>query len=354
MKVAVCLSGELRGVKFTLPQLIKKFREYFGEEAEIDYFVYCSNRKLKVTHWLNLIFDENHVTYIDDEDIRTVNQCCNPKLFEIEYNYDLLRKKIIEGGIYTSDIDIDDSVNAHINSNFREFGQFHCAEQVIKLMCEYETKNDVVYDIVVRTRPDIVIGDLKDRKGGKFELKMLNRGWGDGICVSASGFRDGRILCCDLYFIGLRNTMIDYHSNIIEKLCSIYSERNKMTTNHIFYNFLLDLRQGERKWAILSILNPTTVYNYSNDIYDPFPVSLIRDHYEKNTWMHISEVNQRMEIHGYFVMYFNDIIDTYIQYKRCDFKKIKNYIRDRNIFDELKSIEDIVSFFEKNSKLFIK
>lgn len=353
MKVAVCLSGELRGVKFTLSRLVTKFREYFGDDAQIDYFVYSSDRKLKVTYWMNRIYDESHVTHIDDEDIKVVNDICNPKIFKIECDYKLLKKKIVDGGIYTSDMDVDDSEKAHCNSNFREFGQFHFAEQVIQLMCEYETKNNMIYDVVVRTRTDIVIGELKDHKGGKFELQMLNRGWGDGICVSASGFKDGRILCCDLYFIGSRNVMVAYHSNIIEKLCVVYTERNKLSDNHIFYNFLLDLRQGERKWAILSILNPTTLYNYNNDKYDPFPISLLRDHYEKNTWKSINNLDDRMEKHGYFVMYFNEILSTYIQNKRFDLEKIKNYFKDKNIFDVLNSKEEIVPFFEKNSSLFV-
>ena len=352
MKVAICLSGELRGVKFTLPRLVKKFREYFGEESEIHYFVYCSNRKLKVTYWLNLIFGENHVTYIDDEDIKTVNQYCNPKLFKIEYDYDLLRKKIMDGGIYTSDMDVDDSSNAHGNSNFREFGQFHCAEQSIQLMCEYEKNNNIFYDVVVRTRTDIVIGDLKKCRGGKFESKIIDRWDGYGVCVTGSGIRNGRLIIGDLYFIGSRDVMVNYHKDLIEKLCAIYREKNKLNENDIFYNLLLDLRQGERKWALASMFTLTTIYNYYSDVYDPFPISLIRDHYEKNTWTEMSNIDQRMEQHGYFVMYFNDIVAVYIGNKNYSLHKITEYFKNNNMFDVLKSRHDITPFFENNSNLF--
>lgn len=354
MKVAICLSGELRGVKFTLSRLVTKFREYFGDDAEIDYFVYCSNRKIKVTYWLNLIYDENHVTYIDDEDIKIVNECCNPKSFTVEYDYELLRQKVIAGDIYTKDLDIDDSENAYIQNNFKEFGQFHCAEEVMNLMCEYENKNNMIYDVVVRTRTDVVIGDLKKCRGGKFETKIINRWDGYGICVTGSGIRNGRLLIGDLYFIGSRDTMVNYHKNLIKKLCEIYKQRNQMTTDNIFYNFLLDLHQGERKWAIVSALNSTTIYNYYSDTYDPFPISLIRDHYAKNTWTHISDVDQRMESHGYFVMYFNDTLAIYVQRKNYDLSKIIKYFKNNYLFEELKCIQDIVPFFEKNIKLFTK
>lgn len=169
MRVAICLSGQLRNFKETFPY----FKSFIIDDLSPDIFIYT-----------------------DEYDVE-IEKLYIPKYFEFNTN------------IIKNNLDY-----RHINSSTNEISllnQFYKISECNKLKCKYENENNFKYDLVIRCRFD----SFFTRKFKKDELHIEDNqiivpwGW-DFKCVS-------EYAVTDIFALGRSDTM-DKYSSVFDNL----------------------------------------------------------------------------------------------------------------------------------------
>jgi len=135
-KVAVLLAGQARTYKICLGSIVDFFSENntFGVdlEVEVDYFMHTWDTNTWLEHDSDKqkpIYHEQSPAYIEKEFIE--NTVKSLKGFKVE-QYDKVKTHRVWGGILYSSYTVN------------------------QMKCDYEDKMGFTYDLVIRTRPDIV------------------------------------------------------------------------------------------------------------------------------------------------------------------------------------------------------
>ena len=179
MKIAICLSGQLRNYKETFPY----FRNFIINDLSPDIFIYTDK-------------------YESD-----LERLYKPKFFEFNSN------------IINSDLGYK---NRHSSTNdISLLNQFYKITECNKLKCKYEDEKKFKYDLVIRCRFD----SFFIRKFKKEELELNNNeilvpwGW-DFKCVSEYAETD-------IFAIG--------NSEAIDKYSSVFDNLHKYKNDIIFH-----------------------------------------------------------------------------------------------------------------------
>ena len=184
MKIAVCVSGQLRG---HWEESIKTWPLMFDKESEVDYFVHTWTNKTAP----NAIAHKNK----DDEEKSISNQELN-KLKKI-----LKPKKIL----------IEDPIEFKTENEWAVFdpnyhSQFYGVMMACNLKQQYEHDFALQYDVCVRMRFDNYV----EKKYHISQMKM-----GEAHIIHQTFDKNHRYRCSDVYFA---TTSFDY-----DRMCDFYS-----------------------------------------------------------------------------------------------------------------------------------
>lgn len=130
MRIAICLSGQPRTIKITYPSILK----FFSERHQYDYFCHSWDydiHKYKNTDGTPGVFWGGNEP-VNRTDLENTLMMFNPKAYKIQGKQDLPAKSI------------------HWNS------LFYSAMYANHLKKQYEIENDFRYDLVIKTRYDLV------------------------------------------------------------------------------------------------------------------------------------------------------------------------------------------------------
>jgi hypothetical protein len=362
MKVAICISSELRNIKFTFPKL-KEFVNRYFLGWEVDYFLYCPNIFIKNYTNVNYIYDENYLNYVDDNTKRYISDLLQPKSFIIENDSENLRKLLEKYKLNNYDYNScltsknklnDNESHYHDLTNARSFNQYYFAQQVIELKKNYEKENNFKYDLVFRIRPDIYFVDVNnvssinlsdDRLLGKSDHSKNS--WPNSIFVTHMFVKSGCGQITDHCFIGNSESMDNFHKDATKHLVELHNiineNRFKDDMLESLYNFIYP---PERKWFFLGMINKISFVN-SLSIQE----CLIRDHFEKNDWNDYDE-NQKILNHQIYIEKVNHIIGDCVRHRNYILEKIIKYFKQKSIFC-FKNEQEFLNFMLENYNIFI-
>lgn len=183
MKIAFCLSSQLRCYRYCIPRLKKDIdRLIVSQGHEVDYFGSFSNNLSLNFKYYNLkhydnpennsngkLIKKNDYQYIIDESeaLSFINEHLKPKDIEILDNWNDEVKNSYSDGLFNKFGYCHDG--DHIN-------QWYYAERSFSLMQEYEKRNKCKYDAIIRARPDMIwywldLGGIIDLKYNPFLFK---------------------------------------------------------------------------------------------------------------------------------------------------------------------------------------
>jgi len=358
MKAAICISSELRNIRYSLPSIKEYFIKYFQNDNnnwDIDYFIYSPEMYIKNYDYINKIYDSDYFNYINLDDIKFIEDILSPKCLIIENK----GEKLLEL-LKNFELNKDDyltCVRSDIRGywcNGRSFNQFHFAQQVIELKESYEIKNNFKYDAVFRIRPDLYFLDYNNinsthLKDGRFleNSDYYKIDWPNSIFVSYIDIRGGCPQIGDHFFFGNSTSMDMYHRDMVKNLVKFYNElKEQKLKNTMWENLQKLLDPPERKWYLLGLLNKISFVNTLN-----LPATLIRDHFEKNTWTHENKNTDKISKHQHFIACADQIIHRFVINNGYDFNKIIHYFKQNDLF-QFKTENELSDFMENNPCIF--
>lgn len=299
-KIAICLSGEPRCIKYG-SEFIKK---YFNDvSSDIDFFCHA---------WSTI--SEKHHEYIKPTELNLLE---DKILTNTNTLYEYINK------IYKpKELVIEDTP-----SN-RNYGQFFSAERVINLKKKYESRNKFKYDIVVRLRWDTAISDCVDspynvnlagsRDHGNIDInknnklnfynKKLNHLYIKNIRLHSKNNRMFPLVADQGPFIGSSEIMDSYHKDmskyVVEYWTNFETKRGSMdsiehliypsgpTTPEIVWGLLFCIRSIVPKVYPGICYCELIRYGCPDNILDPF---YVKNFHRYRNYMWRSEIKQYLD-----------------------------------------------------------
>ena len=354
MRIAVCLSSELRNVTHSLPR-IKLFCEHYFKGYEIDYFVYVPNKIVRNYSALNMTLNKSHNDYITDDIVEFVNKTLQPKKFVIENDYEKIDTLIKQFGLNDQDYQHSSMKDGyHFCANYRWFNQYHFAQQVVELKQQYESEHNFKYDLVFRTRPDFYPLDFEhidattqalgdDRLYGRTDYAKSD--WPNSVFVSYIDCRGGNAQVGDHYFLASSQTMDVYHKDAVKNIVQCHNDIAAGKFNGLYSTLNYQLDPPERKWFLLGLINRIS---FVTKIF--IPSCLVRDYYEYNNWDYDNQHTKVYE-HQQYVGAINALLHNRIAAGyRVD--KMAKYFETNSLW-QFKNIQDAANFFNNNATLFL-
>lgn len=355
MNCAVCISSELRNIKYSFPT-IKQLCSKIFNNCKIDYFIYCPNHITRNYSIVNNIFNKSDIEYITDDLIKYVNDTLNPKLFEIEYNYENFNQSINEiksNYVDLSNIDIYSDQFGGINGKW--FNQYYFAQKVIELKQKYENQNNFKYDIAFRIRPDLYFTNLDSLhlellNDPRFILKKddsHNRNvWGNSIFVLYSDIRKGNLHIADQIFLGSSESMDVFHKDMLINMIKFHNDVYSNKFNNTIYEYLKSqLYPPEQKWALLGMINKISFIPSLH-----IQSSIVRDYIDINSWN--CSVQEKIRRHERFIEDINYIFGDLARNHKYDILKIISYFKNNTIF-EFSDASQLKNWMIENKNKFI-
>lgn len=354
MRLAVCLSSELRNVTYSLPR-IKLFCEHYFKGYEIDYFVYVPDKVVRNYSAINTVMNKNHTDYVSNEVINFVNKTLEPKLFVVEKNYEKIDGLVKSFGLNEIDYKHTSMQDGyHFCANYRWFNQYHFAQQVIELKQQYEQKHKFKYDLVFRTRPDFYPLDFEhidpytqalgdDRLYGKTDYSKSD--WPNSVFVSYIDCRGGNAQVGDHYFLGSSQTMDVYHKDAIKNIVQCHNDIASGKFDGLYSTLRYQLDPPERKWFFLGLINRVS---FVTRIF--IPSCLVRDYYEYNNREYDNQ-HTKMYEHQQYTGELNALLhNRFAAGYKVD--KLIEHCKTNNLW-KYKNIQETSEFFDNNEQLFL-
>jgi len=354
MRLAVCLSSELRNVTYSLPR-IKLFCEHYFKGYEIDYFIYVPNKVVRNYSALNMVLNKSHTDYVTDDIVDFVNKTLEPKRFVIEKDYEKIDSLVKSFGLNENDYKHTSMQDGyHFCSNYRWFNQYHFAQQVIELKQQYEQEHNFKYDLVFRTRPDFYPLDFEyiDSKTQALGDERLygtsayaKSDWPNSVFVSYIDTRGGNAQVGDHYFLASSQTMDTYHKDAIKKIVQMHNDVASNKFEGIYDTLKYQLDPPERKWFFLGLVNRVS---FVTKIF--IPSCLVRDYYEYNDWEY-ENIHTKVYEHQQYTAEFNALLHNRLAsgYKS---DKLIEYFKTNSPW-KYRNIQEASEFFNNNPQLFL-
>src|SRR5438105_12107866 len=147
IKIALCLSGHMRSYK----QCLENYKENIFSKFDVDVFIHTWDRNPNYDLFQDKIIDTQEI-------INLYKQAGASNVFifietadSLDNIEDMSKNKIME--YWKTDNKI-----CHINLIY----QYYKIYKVHKMKREYELENNIIYDIVIRSRPDIIFNNKVD------------------------------------------------------------------------------------------------------------------------------------------------------------------------------------------------
>lgn len=175
MRIGVLLIGQTRQFDVTAQHMMNEFKM---DGVEVDYFCHTWDSVVNFSPWNDLKGIDNRyndVKLLDrNKTIDTLN-LCSPKEIQIDsynsledlFDSDYYPEQHLIDDVYSSEENLfnragwkDYSSDSMVKYNdwvyyFSVFGQFYSTARAMDLLVEYERKNNVSYDVIVRWRYDL-------------------------------------------------------------------------------------------------------------------------------------------------------------------------------------------------------
>jgi hypothetical protein len=151
MKIAVCISGELR--LFNNPLVIKNYIKFIEKH----------NPDLYISTWDHIGVSMNH-GYIDPSLEKEIQNNIEKSILEVYKNIKYLKIENYNNWYNSLDSDIKNIAfsNDYFPRTINSYTQLYKIYDSILLKHQYEIHNGIKYDIVIRMRPDnLFISDLE-------------------------------------------------------------------------------------------------------------------------------------------------------------------------------------------------
>ncbi len=248
-RVAICLRGMLR----TGIENKKTFEHYFEAKYNVDYFYHCWNTENGAD-----IIPVKTSAYLGTKIISSLNKrgswellYTKKKKFKEVYKPKLGKFEDLESNLALKSDFIIKPDPSHGVWDLKFHPQFISAFEVDKLRREYEIKNDFKYDLVINTRPDIVLKPSHTKSSLHNELNnLMNSSSNLGIVNIPQNIDKDYERVDDVFFAGNSQNM-----NIFMD----YYDISKNTTN---FNFVA-------KYLLEKNINPINL---------PFVYCILRDY----------------------------------------------------------------------------
>lgn len=242
MKIAVCVSGSLRQYKTCLPYFNKYIIEDLTDKGHsVDVFLHLwkfttNTKNIKHNHkWYN---DEENLT--DDEIIALYK----PKKYIIEEFSDKRMEEIIKSqngefllertkGLENLDMNSKKGLNERRMVNM--YGMHYKIYECNELKKEYE-KDNGKYDVVIRTRPDLIFQKPLDF----YEKDILNK----LVKKKMLMFMTCRSGICDHFFLSTSDIM-DQVSCMFLNLTKILKNKKAMTPEQVMLQTISGINKKE-------------------------------------------------------------------------------------------------------------
>jgi hypothetical protein len=198
MRVALCISGHLRSYTKTLPSIITNLIKKYNPDIFISTWSspgFWSNNK-------SVYGVSNRCKIFDKKDFDKIKTLLKPKEFEIEeLTEDLALRFIKEADHIISTRPQPPKYRWGKKQNI--IGMYYKINKCNELKKKYENKHNFKYDLVIRTRPDIIINNCENLEPKKNTILIYNQG-------NDINFHIG-----DLFFAG--------PSDVMDRICGLYS-----------------------------------------------------------------------------------------------------------------------------------
>ena len=208
-RVAICLSGQLRSVYYTLENTKKYWKKYFEDYDNvvlIDYFIYGSN---KLTNGYNVldVYNIPHCEYITQERINYIKTILNPVIFEIDYDENAVKN-------YISNFNFEsEEVKQYINDSTSHYQYFY-SQKCINFKMDYEKNQNINYDITVWHRIDLYF-DINNMNPEKI---WNDSSFNESIYFSWKYEKCESVCYNDMFSFGNNTLMTDFYKNIYDKI----------------------------------------------------------------------------------------------------------------------------------------
>jgi len=210
MKIAICVSGHVRRFNEYLTSLNTLTKD---KNHEYDIFLSTWDIKNSPNSHSYIRRGYNDFDYFNINDILEIY---NPKSYLVEKNNDYAFNQF--------------SKYSGTNNPIAVFSQFYKINQVSKLMDDYKNSNNIIYDLVIRTRFDLKIKDdfnINNYFNDYFNIEEDN--CGENWCsdkFSISNYKNHMIF--SNFYNNLENLMINNHNNIPEILLDKWLKINNV------------------------------------------------------------------------------------------------------------------------------
>ena len=315
IKIAVAVSSRLRNNNDVSLKSIVNFFNYQDCEIKIetDYYIHLNRKKCIILNGKKNFSQD----LISNDEEKMIVDILNPKKFIIEDGYDSIKEKIKNVNL---DIRSDDwLINPEFNKDYQRLYPHHSQEESIKLIDEYETKNNFNYDLIFKIRPDLYVephpncSPTFSRNIVFNYLEKYKKMWGNfddqwakvidvdkSIVCLYQEIMNGHIRYADFSFFGTSKSMKLYTYDFIY--------------NYIEYYLYLNKQRDSKNIYVDNYFTPESFLTYPISKYKMnlhnlmfFSYVLIRKNYK-------NESN------------FNELVSLFEEHEREEFKKLKNNI----------------------------
>ena len=141
MKIAVYIVGQWRGCSYQCSENLKKIFDKFDTDYYIHIWPLYEGKNINLSQYnieSNPIVEHKNYIHTESDFERIKNTYNNVVSFQIE-SYDSIKE---------------------IKSIHSTFYQYYCAYRANEVRKEYEKQNGIVYDAIIKIRPDIIFNDL--------------------------------------------------------------------------------------------------------------------------------------------------------------------------------------------------
>lgn len=207
MKVAISISGQARMFKSSY----LSFEKYILKNLDCDIFIDTWSYELSKKCEEFSISDSWR--YTDEGDIEEFKNIYNPVVFKLEEYTDEKEKFFVEKSrLLSPNIRADDFVKRYLCMLYK-------IQSAQNLVNDYSEKNNIQYDIVIRTRSDVEYKDF-------LTSDLLHKLKDGNLLIDSYG--NGRNRCGDVLAIGLLKDMDSY--------CNLYNYIEQYKQNGIEVN----------------------------------------------------------------------------------------------------------------------
>ena len=141
MKIAVYIVGQWRGTAYQCSENLKKIFDKFDTDFYINIWPFYEGKNINLIQYdveKNPIVEHNNYIHTEQDLQNIKNTYNNVVSFQIE-SYDKIN---------------------NIKPLHSTFYQYYCAYKSNEIRKEYEVKNNIKYDAIIKIRPDIIFSDL--------------------------------------------------------------------------------------------------------------------------------------------------------------------------------------------------